>query len=269
MKRKDMLIKELQYKLEHNEGCEYQPSPTVFSPLFHNFDIFDLILRVQNHVTFDLFPPLTIPNKSKTFSQKLKDVTPLCLVIVMRTAADDKNDGSSSTSCVVDSKIEKETKETVGVNNCVNISSNYDQTSNIADNDFLISDRSTVDDAMPIYECIADELDDMRSDTLTDHRQLATRPIDTDDDILNKFLSNDDDDALTSSKYSDVTSRCDMLQPSTSSTLSNDNVVTGYASTRDNNQKHQKAVRKNFSLWIGVTSCVWGLLLLLMKNYVD
>jgi hypothetical protein len=186
----------------------------------------------------------------------------------MRTTADDKNDGSSSTSCVVDSKIEKETKETVGVNNCVNISSNYDQTSNIADNNFLISDRSVVDDPMPIYECIADELEDMRRDTPTDQHQLATGPIDIHEDILNKFLSNDDD-ALTSSKYSDVTSRCEMLQPSTSSTLSNDNVVTGYESTRDNNQKHQKAVRKNFSLWIGVTSCVWGLLLLLMKKYVD
>lgn len=179
----------------------------------------------------------------------------------MRTTADDKNDGSSSTSCVVDSKIEKETKETVGVNNCVNISSNVDPTSNITDNNFLISDRTVDDDAMTIYECVADELDD--------NRQLATGPSDNGEDILNKFLSNDDDDALTSSKYSDVTSRCDMLQPSTSSALSNDNVVTGYASTRDNNQKHQKAVRKNFSLWIGVTSCVWGLLLLLMKNYAD
>jgi hypothetical protein len=27
MKRKDMLIKDLQYKLEHNEGCKYHRHP--------------------------------------------------------------------------------------------------------------------------------------------------------------------------------------------------------------------------------------------------
>lgn len=42
-----------------------------------------------------------------------------------------------------------------------------------------------------------------------------------------------------------------------------------YTVTRDNNKNHRNAVRKNFSLWIGVTSCVWGLLVLLFKNYAD
>lgn len=42
-----------------------------------------------------------------------------------------------------------------------------------------------------------------------------------------------------------------------------------YTVTRDNNKNHRNAVRKNFSLWIGVTSCVWGLLVLLLKNYSD
>ena len=195
----------------------------------------------------------------------------------MRTTAEERDGGSSSTSCVVDRLIESETKETVGVNNCVNISSNsFETTSNDDDNNFLLSDRTFVDHT-PIYECIAAELDEAtNNDEPIYDVPMGLRKID--DEILNKFLFNnddddDDDDALTSSKYLDVTSRCEMLQPSTSSTtnnaLSNDTVVAQYASTRDNNRKHQKAVRKNFSLWIGVTSCVWGLLLLLMKNYVD
>jgi hypothetical protein len=193
----------------------------------------------------------------------------------MRTTADDKDD-SSLASCVVDSLIENESSNaTVGVNNCVNIISNCDATSSFINdnNDFLLSDDA------PIYENLAAELDDddrvkcpvpcSSSEPIYDVPKALAK---LDEDILNKFLFNDDDDALTSSKYLDVTSRCDMLQPSTSSARPVDQVVvlsSHYASTRDNNQKHQKAVRKNFSLWIGVTSCVWGLLLLLMKNYVD
>lgn len=189
----------------------------------------------------------------------------------MRTTADDKDGDSSCASCVVDSLIEKESNETVGVNNCVNISSNsYDETSN-DDNNFLLSDRFA-------DECLAAELDDAKTSTITaDDAAMRLRNIH--ENILTNFTLNnndddDDDDSLTSSKYSEVTSRCEVLQPSTSSTTSapaNDDVVVSshYASTRDNNRKHQKAVRKNFSLWIGVTSCVWGLLLLLMKNYAD
>lgn len=177
----------------------------------------------------------------------------------MRSAADARDDGSSSsTSCVVDSILENETNHTVGVNNCVNISSNaLDNTSYHDDNDFLLSDRSVVAPS-PIYECIASELDE----PTTSYDPAIARKIE--EDILNKFLFNDD--TLTSSKYSDVTSRC---EPSTSSTIDSVSVQLPYASTRDNNRNHRKAVRKNFSLWIGVTSCVWGLLLLLMKNYVD
>lgn len=156
------------------------------------------------------------------------------------------------------------------------------------------------------------------------------------DEILKNFLCNDDDDALTSSKYAhedDVVSReikCEM-QPQMSlhdvttkddcavaaaSSLETQNVgcdvvlpqsklpctttlpspsspcysssFSSYASTsatpppqptfvasptmngESSSQKtSRKTVRKNFSLWIGVTSCVWGLLLLFVKNYVN
>lgn len=74
----------------------------------------------------------------------------------------------------------------------------------------------------------------------------------------------DDDGALarSSSNYSDVfITRSDM---SSTSALSH---VAHYTPTLDNNRNHHKAVRKNFSLWIGVTSCVWACLVWLMKNY--
>jgi hypothetical protein len=118
------------------------------------------------------------------------------------------------------------------------------------------------------------------------------------DEILKKFLCNDDDDdddALTSSKYSkddDVVSshndKCEM-QPqlllvhddkTTSATVTvaasanvDENVVDFGGvllkknSKISNSKNIRKTVRKNFSLWIGVTSCVWGLLLLFVKNY--
>lgn len=194
----------------------------------------------------------------------------------MRTAADEDG-GSSSASCVVDSFIESQAIEPVGVNKCVNISSDsFDSTSYDDDSNFFLSDRSAVDHS-PIYENIATELDSEARclDEPIYDVPSSLRTVDDDDKYLNKFFSNigdddDDDVPLTSSKYSDVTSgRCEMLdvQPSTSSAASNDAVC--FAPTRDSNRKHQKAVRENFSLWIGVTSCVWGLLLLLMKNYAD
>lgn len=144
------------------------------------------------------------------------------------------------------------------------------------------------------------------------------------DEILKNFLCNDDD-ALTSSKYThdddgvvsrdnkcemqpemslhDVTTKdncavaaasvesenvgCDVLPEfklascssflpsssprySSSSSHASTSLTTPYVSTGDSSQnKSRKTVRKNFSLWIGVTSCVWGLLLLLVKNYVN
>lgn len=175
-------------------------------------------------------------------------------MIVMRTTAVDEKtieESTSSTSCVVDSKVEKSAP--VGVNNCVNIN-NESQ----VDESFLISDQSVTE-----HDCLAAELDAASADTTSDE---LSRMIE--EEILNKFLN----DELTSSKYSDVTSRCEPSTSSTSAANVVDDVVvvsSHYKSTRDNNRDHRKAVRKNFSLWIGVTSCVWGLLLLLMKNMAD
>jgi hypothetical protein len=82
---------------------------------------------------------------------------------------------------------------------------------------------------------------------------------------------NDDDDALkaTSSNYSDdVFRRCEMSLQSSPSTSALPHVAQNTAPiTPENNRNHQQAVRKNFSLWIGVTSCVWACLVWLMKNY--
>lgn len=217
----------------------------------------------------------------------------------MRKPADGNStdDGASpSTSCVVDSLIENETIETVGVNNCVNINSDrieleldIDANNSINNNnndDSLITDQFR-SDCLQIIDNLAAELEEV----VDELPAIAASNEDSDDDdnsgpswaandsFNNSLFNDDDDDALTSSKYSDVTSRYDALQSSSSpstSALCNKNELhvasapaTQYASTRDNNRNHQKAVRKNFSLWIGVTSCVWGLLLLLIKKYAD
>jgi hypothetical protein len=95
--------------------------------------------------------------------------------------------------------------------------------------------------------------------------------IDNDDDNKSNSLRNDQDTLNSSSNYVDVSSRCEiLLQPSTStSALSQHAASNLYTPTRDKNRSHRKAVRKNFSLWIGVTSCVWACLVLLLKNYSD
>lgn len=63
---------------------------------------------------------------------------------------------------------------------------------------------------------------------------------------------------------------CNNNVPVTSVFPTNSVVVSQkYTPSRENNRQHCRSVRKNFSLWIGVTSCVWGILLYLMKNYGD
>lgn len=202
----------------------------------------------------------------------------------MRTTAGDQDNESTSTSCVVDSLVENETNKTVGVNKCVNISSNSYHPSLHDGNKFLLSNQTVIDDA-PIYESIASELDEVIPLRTSNDEPIyvpiydVPKGLRVEDDVLHKFLFNedndhdgdDDDDDLTSSKYLDVPcSRGYMLQPANAPAARTSEDNPRYIATRDNNNKeHKRAVRKNFSLWIGVTSCVWGLLLLFMKNYAE
>lgn len=55
MKRKDMLIKELQFKLEHNEGCKY------IDKTFHPFP-FKIIAEKHFHYKSSLIPFLIKSN---------------------------------------------------------------------------------------------------------------------------------------------------------------------------------------------------------------
>lgn len=93
---------------------------------------------------------------------------------------------------------------------------------------------------------------------------------DDDDGDKKNIINDDDDDALkaTSSNYlDDVFRRCEMSLQSSSSSTSALSHVAQNTPTPENNRNHRQAVRKNFSLWIGVTSCVWACLVWLMKNY--
>lgn len=209
------------------------------------------------------------------------------MTLVRRMQSDEKDkDGSScssfstatsSPSCVVESDM-IERNEMVTVNkNCVNIDyANNDDSNkmkNIIRNDDSNNEKEIVNSIL-LAATALDEFDRQLNDGLLS-TSLAIEK-NQDDEILSKFNNliihdgdnenhgnvNDDDEATSSSKYSDVMyRRCEM---SSTSALSH---VAHYTPTPDNNRNHRKAVRKNFSLWIGVTSCVWACLVWLMKNY--
>lgn len=201
-------------------------------------------------------------------------------------------DGSSSFPSSVEMKLIEMNNDNEMVtvnNNCVNIdynNANHDR-DNVVDDSIQMNVQSKIDDNSSNEKIIIrkDEKIVNSLDAALDefHRQLSdidgalsTSLASYDDAKLNidKKIDdlNDDDDALaTSSNYSDiVSSRCEMSslppQPSSSTSALLPHVAQ-YAPTRDNNRNHRKAVRKNFSLWIGVTSCVWACLVWLMKNY--
>lgn len=216
----------------------------------------------------------------------------------MRTSDDkQKTDGTtlssfSSKSCVVENEINNllnnNNNETVMVNNCVNIDLNANissqsdcakDTPKLVDNE--IKDQDTLPSSNQVIldsnvKCDEPLLDGLSND---DEINAKSKSIDVDDNSLeskdiNVNKNNDnDDDTFASSKYSDVSfNRCEMLQPCSTSTSSLNSHVAAqnqYTPTRDNNRDHRRSVRKNFSLWIGVTSCVWACLVWLMKNYAN
>jgi hypothetical protein len=214
----------------------------------------------------------------------------VCTEKIVRRDEHSKDGSSSSSRVEMSNLIEmKNDNEMVTVNNnCVNIdynNANHDR-SNVDDSiqtnvqsKFDDSNNNDEKNVIRKDEKIVNSLDAALDEF---HRQLSdidgalsTSLASYDDAKINidkKIDDLNDDDALaTSSNYSDiVSSRCEMSslppQPSSSTSALLPHVAQ-YAPTRDNNRNHRKAVRKNFSLWIGVTSCVWACLVWLMKNY--
>lgn len=217
------------------------------------------------------------------------------------TSADD-----ASSSCNVDSRC-NETVETVGVNNCViNNNVNSNTIINNKNNEAIASDITSDIDCMQLVDYLAVELlDDVNTTMMSynagnndDDNIIAYNDdgggdggpkktvknnliINVDDDMQSNYLErNESNDIIKPSSCNNL----NILSSTTSSTTSysasktptsalsqNTKVLPKgtYTVTRDNNKNHRNAVRRNFSLWIGVTSCVWGLLVLLLKNYSD
>lgn len=228
-----------------------------------------------------------------------------CLVNVMRRTDDkQKTDGTSSTSssssksCVVENEnfINNNSNETVTVNNCVNYDLNANNNSPKGTDDSANSCRietlaravhQDTDVSPPSTSttssmlCDRYETNDIINALTDESLTIANSSVDnlnTEQDKENVKHNNDyndNDDTLTTSKYMDVSfDRCEILQPCsvTSTSLQYLPHVTAqnqYTPNRDNNRNHQRAVRKNFSLWIGVTSCVWACLVWLMRNYAS
>ena len=211
----------------------------------------------------------------------------------MRTSDDkQKTDGttlsssSSSKSCVVENEINNllNNNETVMVNNCVNIDLNANisaQSDSAKDTPKLVDNEIKDQDTLPTsnqvvldnnVKCDEPLLDGLKNDDESKSIDVDDNSLESKDINVNKNNDNDDD-TFASSKYSDVSfNRCEMLQPCSTSTSSLNSHVAAqnqYTPTRDNNRDHRRSVRKNFSLWIGVTSCVWACLVWLMKNYAN
>lgn len=216
---------------------------------------------------------------------------------------------SSSMSCVVENENKLIDNETVMVNNCVNIDSDSANESTNINTEFdddslneksinelgLTAEKLLVIDSQhgeqnnfPLpstsyasqiaFDCKNSEKSCGSNDITEDAKQTMIENdfnIKNDDDIKNYIVKNDDDDTLTSSKYSDVSSRCEiMLQPSSSTSallVSHSHAAhyNHYTPIIKSNRNYRKAVRKNFSLWIGVTSCVWACLVWLVKKYTN
>lgn len=246
--------------------------------------IVTIIFNSLHSLFFFLFSPIYI---NLSIKKKLHIRPHLCS-LVRRMQSDDKDGSScsfstatSSPSCVESDMIER--NEMVTVNkNCVNIdyASNIDSNkmkniiNNDDDNNNNNNEKENVNSIL-LAATALDEFDRQLNDSLTTSLAIEKNQNDIDDENLSQFnnLIHDgdnenhgnvnDDDATSSSKYSDVmcNRRCEM---SSTSALSH---VAHYTPTPDNNRNHRKAVRKNFSLWIGVTSCVWACLVWLMKSY--
>lgn len=219
----------------------------------------------------------------------------------MRTSDDkQKTDGttssssSSSKSCVVKNEIinnnnllnidnANANNETVMVNNCVNIDLNANisaqndsakETLILVNNEIEIkpeqdtSNQIVLNSNVKCDEIVKSLLDGLKDDNKS--IDVDDSSIDDENDKIEINVNNDnDDDTFASSKYSNVSfNRCEM-STSTSSLNSHVAAHNQYTPNRDNNRNHRRAVRKNFSLWIGVTSCVWACLVWLMKNYAN
>ena len=211
------------------------------------------------------------------------------------TSADD-----ATSSCNVYSDC-NETVETVGVNNCVinnNVNSNTIINNN--NNDAIVSDITSDIDYLAME--LLDDVQIMSTMMSNDGNNDNDKSIAINDDgggdggpkktVKNNLLINDNDDMqsnylkcnesndliklsscnnLISTTYCSSSSTSYAASTPTSALSQNTQVLPKgtYTVTRDNNNNHRNAVRRNFSLWIGVTSCVWGLLVLLLKNYAD
>lgn len=192
--------------------------------------------------------------------------------------------------------------ETVMVNNCVNIdylnANLVNTTSTTSENSAKIEENLVAnnnnnnninDDAKQQPDALSKIVPPNSSPKCDDvsiaSHGSADEKIDAKDSLLENKNNNDeniessnnnDNDDDTSSKYSKNVSysRCEMLQPCCSTStnsllLPHAAAHNQYTPNRDNNRNHRRAVRKNFSLWIGVTSCVWACLVWLMKNYAN
>lgn len=113
---------------------------------------------------------------------------------------------------------------------------------------------------------------DMSSDVL--HHQ--TFPLQQTNDSITTFPTKNDDEmiarnssATDTSEYASVAPENDKLHsPDDHTTVSSQTqVVNNKRNNVHSNRNARSVLRRQFSIWVGVTSCLWGLLLYLDKTY--
>jgi hypothetical protein len=154
------------------------------------------------------------------------------------------------------------TKNSLNINdNCSNV---------IKEND--INDKETISDKNDNIK--NNDLQDIKSNLDSDNKEFNTVMTCNELTANNQTLIKSESASSLTEKVIEKLESCEKKRTkrktnsfkNTASPLAN-NPTSKYVSTRENNRKHCQSVKKNFSLWIGVTSCVWGILLYLLKNY--
>lgn len=112
---------------------------------------------------------------------------------------------------------------------------------------------------------------DMNND-MCDTRTQQTFPVQQSNDSLTTFPTKDEEMIALKSSVTDdqslVARENNKLHSADKTTILNQTqVVNSKRNNVSNNRNARSVLRRQFSLWVGVTSCLWGLLLYLDKTY--
>lgn len=100
------------------------------------------------------------------------------------------------------------------------------------------------------------------ADVNSSSQNLHISPHESDSEVM---LANSSDAPNTPSTSTSITtSTCINNNNTTSTAAPQSQIINNYI---NNYRNRNREIRRNFSVWVGITSCVWGILLYLVKSY--